>query len=93
MTRKGVTYDLEFETDHVRSVRATLGTRSWFEVFERRINAAREIDGARIGPSEAFPNDEAFGKWAFICETTRQVAEKAGQILDKIIARELKREQ
>lgn len=93
ITRKGVTYDLEFETEHVRAVRATLGIRSWFEIFERRVNAAREIEGVKICPSEAFPNDEAFGKWAFVCETPHHVSDKAIEIINKILARELKREQ
>jgi hypothetical protein len=88
LTRKGITYLLESETEHTRTVRATFpGATDWLEVFEKRINAAREIQGVKIPASEAFPGDEAFGKWAWTFPTESQCQAKAAELDAKVTAR------
>ena len=36
-----------------------------YEVFEKKIIKARELEWGSITEHEAFPSDEAFGVWAF----------------------------
>ena len=36
-----------------------------YEVFKRKINKDYEIAGVKIEGGEAFPGNEAFGKWAW----------------------------
>lgn len=93
LTRKGITYHLESETEHTRTVRATFeGATDWLEVFEKRINAAwhrMDKDGNKIDipASEAFPGDEAFGKWAWTFPTEAQCQAKAAELDAKVSAR------
>lgn len=49
----------------IYSVKMKDSPRKWFEVFQRRVYPAREIEGKPFPPSQAYPSDEAFGKWAW----------------------------
>lgn len=87
LERRGVRFEFIKDTEHSRIVKASLFSRSWFESFERKINKARVIDGVELPASEAFPNDEAFGKWAFLSETIEGAELKAAEIDAKVNAR------
>lgn len=66
-TRKGVQYDHVETGDTYMIYRGELAGSYWYEVFQCRINASRQIAGVDIPASEAFPSDESFGKWAWNC--------------------------
>lgn len=78
--RKGVKYDRVEIGDSYMIYRGELAGSYWFEVFQRRINKARQIAGVDIPASEAFPSDEAFGKWAWCYKELSDAAMKAGEI-------------
>ena len=79
-SRKGVAY-AHVETGEAYMIyRCELAGSYWFEVFQRRINEDRQIAGVDIPASEAFPSDEAFGKWAWCYKNLSDAAIKAGEI-------------
>ena len=47
-----------------------------YEVFRRRRRKARVIKGKFLPANERFPNNEAFGKWAWSCWTLEDAQEK-----------------
>lgn len=47
-----------------------------YEVFKLKINKGGERFGQVFDDSEAFPNDEAFGKWAWTYSTLTNAIEK-----------------
>ena len=51
-----------------------------YEVFKKRINKAYEISGVHIEEGEAFPGNEAFGKWAWTYNTEAEAKKKFGEI-------------
>lgn len=51
-----------------------------YEVIERRVRPPRVIKGVLIHAVEAFPNDEAFGKWAWISYTAEQALRRFAQL-------------
>ena len=61
--------------------------KTWYEVFERKINAARSIGDTNLPASEAFPSDEAFGKWAWTFPTAEQCLEKSEFIDSRVESR------
>lgn len=78
--RKGVEYDHVESGESYMIYRGELGRSSWYEVFQRRINAERVISGNLIPASEAFPSDESFGKWAWACHDIESAQKRAGMI-------------
>ena len=88
LTRKGITYALVSETEYTRTVKASFpGSADWYEIFEKRINAARTIAGCILPASEAFPHDEAFGKWAWTYPTEAQCQAISGELDSKVAGR------
>lgn len=53
-----------------------------FEVFLVRVNKARVFNGKEIEESEAFPYDEAFGKWAWTYKNLSDAIIKYNSISD-----------
>lgn len=64
----------------IYSVKMKDSPRKWFEVFQRRVYPAREIEGKAFPPSQAYPSDEAFGKWAWTFGGIEQARAKSGEI-------------
>lgn len=79
-TRKGVLYDHVETGDSYMIYRGELAGSYWYEVFQRRINAARQIAGVDIPASEAFPSDESFGKWAWDCPDLESAQKRSAGI-------------
>lgn len=85
LTRRGITYTLESETAHSRTVKATFNGAEWYEVFERKINKPWTApNGAEVPASEVFPSDESFGKMAWTYKTSGQCLAKAAEIDAKV---------
>jgi len=47
-----------------------------YEVFARKVREARVLNGIVLPAKERFPNNEAFGKWAWSCWTLEDAQEK-----------------
>lgn len=79
--RRGIAYRQRFSGETFRVYGCQLGGdgREWFEVFQYRINAAHEIQGNKIGASEAFPPDSAFGTWAFTFASLQEAISRGEQ--------------
>lgn len=67
----------EGPTFFLYQVRREDAPRNWFEVFQRRVYKGREIEGKEIPPAEAYPNDNAFGVWAWTFERLDAARAKA----------------
>lgn len=74
--KKGINYLQIVKTDNLFVYKLTLGNNAWFEVFKRII---AKSDIYHDDEYEKFPNDEAFGQWAWSCsnvECVRKVLER-----------------
>ena len=89
-TRYGITYSLESQTENIRIVRCQFdGTSDWWEVSERKIMSAFAGPGNPRELYEAKPSDEAFGKWAWTCRDTEDVARRVAELEAKIAERNI----
>lgn len=79
--RKGVLYDHVEVGDSYVIYRGELAGSYWYEVFQRRINAAHQIAGVDIPASEAFPSNESFGKWAWSCPDLESARKRSAGIM------------
>ena len=62
-----------------RHTNKTLG----YEVFLKRIKPEREVFGKVFPKGEVFPNNEAFGKWAWSFYTIKNATQKFMQLEEK----------
>jgi len=58
-----------------------------FEVFERRVEKARMKFGELHPAHVLFPNNEAFGKWAWTCRTECEAEKRYNKITKSAHAR------
>lgn len=81
-TRKGHIFEKveEGPAFFIYKVRREDAPRYWFEVFQRRIYASRDIDGKIIPAAEAYPSDASFGVWAWTYPALETARWRAGQI-------------
>ncbi len=54
---------------------------SW-EVFKIKITRERELNGTVIEASERFPNNEAFGNWAWAITSWERALEKHHELMN-----------
>lgn len=88
-TKKGFDYTLVESSDFAFIYKKQWGRHTSYEVFERRINPARVINGVEIEASEAFPYDEAFGSWAYQCSTNTGAYARFNYFNEKGAAKEV----
>ena len=79
-TKKGITYSFVEDGENFRIYTGSLNGQTWYEVFQKRINSERMIAGELIEASEAYPFDEAFGKWAWTASSL-EMARKQGETI------------
>lgn len=80
-TKRGIEYE-QIEVGRAYMIyRCSLFGSFWYEVFQKRINAARVIAGVEIPAGEAFPGDEAFGRWAWTSPDLGAVQKRAASIM------------
>ena len=84
ITKRGIKYSLHSENEGATICTAELFGKTWFEVFEKRVNKEYEIAGNVIPAKEAFPPDEAFGKWARCVNTIEAANFWARELADKV---------
>jgi len=82
ITRKGIEYERvdAAPTYFIYSAKIQGSPRQWFEVFQKRINAAHIIADHEIPASEAWPSDYALGVWAWTFESINAAIAKAQTI-------------
>ena len=82
-TRRGIEYTRidDAPAYFIYAAKMESGPRTWFEVFQKRINAAHQIAGHDIPASEAWPPDSAFCVWAWTFETLNAAISKAQTII------------
>ena len=55
-------------------------TVQYYEVFRIKIKPERYLKGKLLSASEAFPHDEAFGRWAWSCRNLSDAIDRFNKL-------------